>query len=368
MALQQMGHFDESIAAYEKGLQYNADNAQIKQGLEQCKKEKAAAETSAEGSDDGMFGKSAKAKLMANPRIAAYFSDPLFRNKFDMCEKDPQTMMQFVQTDPRMMDVFKELTGIDLMDMQAQQMKSKEKAEDMRKKREEEEAKRKQEEEKKKKEDEENALPAEEKLKIALKKQAEAKKNEGNEQYKKKNFQEAIKLYDEAISLDTNEVTFYNNKATVYFEMKDYDKCIEICDQAIDLSKGGNYDYVKLGKALARKAAARLAQGHFDDAIDLYRQSLLENGDASVKDQLKKAEKAKKDDEEKKMINPEMAEELRKEGNSFYEKGDYPNAVKTYTEGLKRDPNSKAIYANRSAAYIKLMEFPHAMKDAEKCL
>ena len=27
--------------------------------------------------------------------------------------------------------------------------------------------------------------------------------------------------------------------------MKDYDKCIEICDQAIDLSKGGNYDYVK---------------------------------------------------------------------------------------------------------------------------
>jgi hypothetical protein len=32
------------------------------------------------------------------------------------------------------MDVFKELTGIDLMDMQAQQMKSKEKQEDFRKK------------------------------------------------------------------------------------------------------------------------------------------------------------------------------------------------------------------------------------------
>ena len=39
-----------------------------------------------------------------------------------------------------------------------------------------------------------------------------------------------------------------------------------------------------------------------------------------------------------------------------------------YTEGLKRDPNSKAIYSNRSAAYIKLMEFTYAMKDAEKCL
>lgn len=69
MALQQMGQFDESIAAYEKGLQYNPDNAQIKQGMEQCHKEKAAAETK----DDGMFGASSKAKLMANPRIAAYF-------------------------------------------------------------------------------------------------------------------------------------------------------------------------------------------------------------------------------------------------------------------------------------------------------
>lgn len=52
----------------------------------------------------------------------------------------------------------------------------------------------------------------------------------------------------------------------------------------------------------------------------------------------------------------------------MYEKGDYPGAVRTYTEGLKRDPNSKAIYSNRSAAYIKLMEFVYAMKDAEKCL
>ncbi len=73
MALQQMGHFDESIAAYEKGLQLNSENAQIKQGLEQCRKEKAAAETGEDGKDDGMFGRSARAKLMANPRIAAYF-------------------------------------------------------------------------------------------------------------------------------------------------------------------------------------------------------------------------------------------------------------------------------------------------------
>lgn len=277
-------------------------------------------------------------------------------------------MMQLVQTDPRMMDVFKEITGIDLMDMQAQQMKSKEKAEEMRKKRDEEEAKRKAEEDKKRKEEEENALPQEEKDRIARKKAAEVKKNEGNEYYKKKQFEEALKLYDEAISLDENEVTYLNNKAAVYFEQKNYEKCLETCDQAINLSKGGNYDYVKLGKALARKGTTMLALNRFDEAIELYRSSLLESNDGNVKDQLRKAEKAKKEDEERKMIDPVKAEEYREKGNELFKEGNYPGAIKEYTEGLKRDPNSKAIYANRSQAYIKLAEFPSALKDAEKCL
>ena len=35
---------------------------------------------------------------------------------------------------------------------------------------------------------------------------------------------------------------------------------------------------------------------------------------------------------------------------------------------MKRDPNAKAIYSNRCATYIKLMEFNTALKDADKCL
>lgn len=68
------------------------------------------------------------------------------------------------------------------------------------------------------------------------------------------------------------------------------------------------------------------------------------------------------------MIDPAKAEEHRKKGNELFEKGDYPSAVKEYTEGLRRDPNSKALFSNRCAAYIKLMEWPSGLKDAEKCL
>lgn len=68
-----------------------------------------------------------------------------------------------------------------------------------------------------------------------------------------------------------------------------------------------------------------------------------------------------KEAEVKKFLNPEIAEEHRKKGNSLYEEGNYPAAVKEYTEGLKRDPESKAIFSNRCAAYIKLMEFTYAL-------
>src|SRR5258706_239372 len=73
----------------------------------------------------------------------------------------------------------------------------------------------------------------------------------------------------------------------------------------------------------------------------------------------------KKENEAIQYINPELSEEQRKKGNECFEKGDFPGAVKEYTEGLRRDPKNKSIYSNRAAAYIKLMEFAFALNDIE---
>lgn len=57
----------------------------------------------------------------------------MFKNKWEGCQEDPQMMMQLIQTDPRFMDVFKELTGVDLLDMQEKEMKNKQRSEDAQK-------------------------------------------------------------------------------------------------------------------------------------------------------------------------------------------------------------------------------------------
>lgn len=245
----------------------------------------------------------------------------------------------------------------------------KKREEEYKKYEEEREKEEKEEAARKKKEAEDASLPNEEREAKEKKKKAEAKKNEGNAAYKGKKFDEALKLYQEAIDLDPQDLIYYTNKAAVFFELKQYDKCISECDLAISLSsQGGQYDYVKLSKALARKANAVLQLGDHDQAIELYNRALLENSDPQVKDALKRAQKMKKEDEEKKYLNPEIAEQHRIKGNEYFTLGDYPNAVKEYTEGLRRDPDSKNIYYNRCSAYIKLMECNYALKDAEKAL
>lgn len=71
-------------------------------------------------------------------------------------------LMKLIQSDPRLMDVFKELTGIDLLDMQEKEMKKQDNSADMKKQRDIENKKKKEEDEQKRQEAEDAKLPQEE--------------------------------------------------------------------------------------------------------------------------------------------------------------------------------------------------------------
>jgi len=108
--------------------------------------------------------------------------------------------------------------------------------------------------------------------------------------------------------------------------------------------------------------------GKLDESIAEYKAALLEDRDHGIKMGLQAVEKAKVEKEARDYINPEIAEKHKLAGIALFTDGKYPAAIKEFDEGIKRHPTNTAIYGNRCAAYMKLMEYNTALKDADKCI
>lgn len=69
--------------------------------------------------------------------------------------------------------------------------------------------------------------------------EAENFKNQGNEAFKSENFEEAISLYSKAINLaekDARELaTYLKNRAAAYLKIKEYNKAVKDCDEALKI-------------------------------------------------------------------------------------------------------------------------------------
>lgn len=67
-------------------------------------------------------------------------------------------------------------------------------------------------------------------------------------------------------------------------------------------------------------------------------------------------------------MNPELGEEANTKGGEAFKAGKFPDAIQFYNDAVKRNPKEPKYYCNRATAYMKLMEFPNAVSDLEKCL
>jgi len=198
--------------------------------------------------------------------------------------------------------------------------------------------------------------------------EAQKMKQEGNDAYKKKDFPTALSKYGKAMDLDPNEMTYYLNTAAVHFEMKNYTECVSTCNKAIDVGRENRADFKHMAKALARMGNAYRKSGDLKNAKMAYEKALTEHRTPDYKLCLSEIEVEFKKSEELAYVNPEIAEEEKLKGNNFFKSGDFSNAVKTYTEAIKRNPTDPKIYSNRAACFTKLMSFDLAIKDCDKCI
>lgn len=88
--------------------------------------------------------------------------------------------------------------------------------------------------------------------------QAQREKEQGNAAYKKKNFDVALQHYKRASELDPSDMTYHTNMAAVHFERKEFEQCIKLCVNAIDIGRENRADFKLIAKAYTRIGNAHM--------------------------------------------------------------------------------------------------------------
>ncbi|XP_010539811.1 PREDICTED: hsp70-Hsp90 organizing protein 3 [Tarenaya hassleriana] len=360
-----LNQFSDAIDAYKKGLQIDPNNETLKSGLADAESAASRSRGSASANPFGdvFQGPEMWAKLTADPSTRGYLQQPDFVKMMQDIQKNPSNLNLYLK-DQRVMQAlgvllnvkFKAPTGEDTEMPEAESSPTP----------------RKEPEREKKPEPVPEPEPMELSEEEERKQKARKEKELGNAAYKKKDFETAIEHYTKATELDDEDISYLTNRAAVYLEMGKYDECIKDCDKAVERGRELRSDFKMVARALTRKGTAlvKLAKcsKDYEPAIETFQKALTEHRNPDTLKKLNEAERAKKELEQQEYFDPKIADEEREKGNEFFKEQKYPEAVKHYTEAVKRNPNDPRAYSNRAACYTKLGALPEGLKDAEKCI
>jgi tetratricopeptide (TPR) repeat protein len=169
----------------------------------------------------------------------------------------------------------------------------------------------------------------------------------GNQLFGERKFDEALSVYRKFAAENPNVYQIYFNIGDVFREKEEFDKAVEQYNIALAKAKE-KADVVMQAKALASCGEVLIRQSKFKEAQEFFTQSIALN----PKDEIlaynvaeiffgnNQTDNAIRYYQLAIQIKPEWSEPYVKIGYAFLNKGDIAKAIESFSEFLKRDPES----------------------------
>ncbi|KAK6325950.1 hypothetical protein J4Q44_G00015940 [Coregonus suidteri] len=236
-------------------------------------------------------------------------------------------------------------------------------------------------------------------------------KNEGNLFFKNGQFADALDKYSQAITgftdsgMDSPEdlCVLYSNRAACYLKDGNSSECIQDCTRSLELQPFSLKPLLR--RAMAYETMERYRQAYVDyktvlqidisvqaahDSVNRITRLLIEQDGEQWREKLPEIPLVPLSAQQHRREEPPSAEvlqaraekakhhaarkaevcfnSLKQEGNEFVKKGQFQEAVRTYSECLKLKPEECPIYTNRALCFLKLDMFAEAKQDCDSAL
>jgi len=379
LPLFKLGKVEEAQKAYEEGLALDGSNATLKDGLAQCQ------QAASKPSGGGMFGPQIWQTISLDPELRPFMSDQDFVQKINMLNANPQMAMQMgVLNDPKIKKVFEKMMGMSFDGMGGDDQKDgdvpmnaappKADPNPFGK-----EAAPKKEPTPPPSPEPEVELTAEEKAQREeeRKEREEQRQREGdalrhkesgNALYKEKKYEAAIAEYKKAQQLDPAKSSYVLNESAALFMMGRWDETLSCCQRAIEIAREHFEDLKWTFKAYQRMGSVEQKRGNTPKAVEYFKKALVEKKEPKLRKLVQKMERVHAKKEREALLDPELAEKLKVEGNECFKEGRWADAIGKYTEAIKRNPDDHKIYSNRATCFCKLMRWDAAMADCDSAI
>merc|ERR1712087_47299 len=164
------------------------------------------------------------------------------------------------------------------------------------------------------------------------------------------------------------KASYVLNESAALFMLAEWDETMACCEKAIKVNQENFEDAKWPFKAYCRMVAVEERRKNMKSAVNFYKKALVEMGDDKIRKKVKKMERIAVKKAAEALLDPELAEKLKQEGNAFFGDAKFAEAIEKYTQALKRNPKDHKIFSNRATAFCKLMRWDAALEDCESAI